>query len=65
MTLGEKLKLGDKGLHVYRMLTQHVARDNSGLSLARRNRCQLFLEMDHVGDTRGYHSSLLLKRDGR
>ena len=31
-----KLKQGDKGLHLYRMLTQHFARDNSGLSLARR-----------------------------
>ena len=33
---GDKLKLSDKSLQVYRMLTQYVARDNSGLSLARR-----------------------------
>ena len=32
----EKLKLGDKGLRLYQMLVQHIARDNSGLSLARR-----------------------------
>ena len=35
LTLHDKLKLGDKGLQVYQMLVQHIARDNSGLSLAR------------------------------
>ena len=30
-----KVKCGEKGLHVCRMLLQHVARDDSGLSLAR------------------------------
>ena len=32
----DKLKLGDTGLRGYEMLVQHIARDNSGLSLARR-----------------------------
>ena len=36
LTSHDKLKLGDKGLRVYQMLVQHIARDNSGLSLARR-----------------------------
>ena len=36
LTSREKLKLGNKSLEVYQMLVQHVARDNSGLSLARR-----------------------------
>ena len=36
LTSHAKLKLGDKGLQVYQMLVQHFARDNSGLSLARR-----------------------------
>ena len=43
LTSGDKLKLGDKGLHVYRMLMQHVARDNSGLSLVRRKDAMCFL----------------------
>ena len=43
LTSYDKLKLGDKGLHVYRMLTQHIARDNSGLSLARRKNATCFL----------------------
>ena len=38
-----KLKLGDKGLDMYRMLTQHTARDNSGLSLARGKNATCFL----------------------
>ena len=29
LTSRDKLKLGDKCLRVYRMLTQHIARDNS------------------------------------
>ena len=36
LTLRDKLKLGNKSLKVYQMLVQHVAGDNSGLSLARR-----------------------------
>ena len=39
----DKLKLGGKNLEVYRMLMQHVARDNSGLSLARRKDATCFL----------------------
>ena len=38
-----KLKLGGKHLEVYQMLMQHVARDNSGLSLARRKDATCFL----------------------
>ena len=38
-----KLKLGDKGLHMYQMLMQYVARDDSGLSLARRKDATCFL----------------------
>ena len=36
LTSHNKLKLGGKSLHLYQMLVQHIARDNSGLSLARR-----------------------------
>ena len=36
LTSHEKLKLGNKSLEVYQMLVQHIARDNSDLSLARR-----------------------------
>ena len=45
LTSYDKLKLGDKDLHLYRMLTQHDARDNSVLSLARIKDaiCHLFL----------------------
>ena len=43
LTSYDKLKLGDKGLHVYRMLMQPIARDNSGLSLARRKDAICFL----------------------
>ena len=39
----DKLKLGGKNLEVYRVLMQHVARDNSGLSLARRKDATCFL----------------------
>ena len=42
-TLHDKLKLGVKNLEVYQMLMQHVARDNSGLSLARRKDATCFL----------------------
>ena len=43
LTLHDKLKLGVKNLEVYQMLMQHVARDNSGLSLARRKAATCFL----------------------
>ena len=36
LTSCDKMKLGNKNLEVYQMLVQHIARDNSGLSLARR-----------------------------
>ena len=39
----DKLKLGNKNLEVYQMLVQHIARDNSGLSLARRKNATCFL----------------------
>ena len=39
----DKLMLGDKSLKVYQMLVQHIARDNSGLSLARRKDATCFL----------------------
>ena len=38
-----KLKLGKKSLEVYQMLVQHITRDNSGLSLARRKDATCFL----------------------
>ena len=44
LTSSDKLKLGDKGLHVDRMLIQHVARDDSGLSLMRRKDATSFLK---------------------
>ena len=43
LILCDKLKVGDKDLHVYRMLMQCVARDDSGLSLARRKDATCFL----------------------
>ena len=43
LTSYDKLKLGGKNPEVYRMLMQHVARDNSGLSLARRKDATCFL----------------------
>ena len=43
LTSCDKLKLGNKNLEVYQMLVQHVARDNSGLSLARRKDATRFL----------------------
>ena len=50
LTSYDRLKLGSKKLEVYQALMQHVARDNSGLSLARGERCHLFLEMDNIND---------------
>ena len=43
LTPHEKLKLGNESLEVYQMLVQHVAIDNSGLSLARRKDATCFL----------------------
>ena len=43
LTSHDELKLGSKSLEVYQMLVQHVARDNSGLSLARRKDSACFL----------------------
>ena len=43
LTSHDKLKLGSKNLEVYQMLVQHVARDNSGFSLARRKDATCFL----------------------
>ena len=43
LTSHDKLKLGGKNLEVYQILMQHVARDNSGLSLARRQDATCFL----------------------
>ena len=43
LTSHEKLKLGSKILEVYQMLVQHIARDNSGLNLARRKDATCFL----------------------
>ena len=39
----DKLKLGGKNLELYQVLMQHVARDNSDLSLARRKDATCFL----------------------
>ena len=43
LTSHDKLKLGNKSLEVYQMLAQHIARDNSGLSLARRKDATCFM----------------------
>ena len=43
LTSCDKLKLGNKNLEVYQMLVQHIARENSGLSLARRKDATCFL----------------------
>ena len=43
LTSYDKLKLGDTSLRVYQILVQHIARDNSGLSLARRKDATCFL----------------------
>ena len=53
LTLHDKLKLGDNGLQVCQMLVQHIARDNSGLSLARRKYITCFLRwiMSVITDT--------------
>ena len=53
LTLHDILKLGDNGLQVYQMLVQLIARDNSGLSLARRKNTTCFLRwiMSVITDT--------------
>ena len=43
LTSCDRPKLGDKGLRVYQMLMQHIARDNSALTLARRKDATCFL----------------------
>ena len=43
LTSRDKLKLGNKSLEVYQMVIEHIARDNSGLSLARRKDATCFL----------------------
>ena len=43
LTSHDKLNLGNKSLEVYQNLVQHVARDNFGLSLARRKDATCFL----------------------
>ena len=43
LTSHDKLKLGNKSLEVYQMLVQHITRDISGLSLARRKDATCFL----------------------
>ena len=43
LTSYDRLNLGGKKLEVYQALMQHVARDNSGLSLARRKDATCFL----------------------
>ena len=53
LTSYDRLKLGSKKLDVYQALMQHVARDNSGLSLARRKDATCFLRwiMSMVSDS--------------
>ena len=55
LTSHDKLKLGEKSLQVYQMLVQHIARDNSGLSLARRKDATCFLRwiMSVISNTTG------------
>ena len=43
LTSHDNLKLGSKSLEVYQMLVQLIARDNSGLSLAKRKDTTCFL----------------------
>ena len=45
LTSHDKLKLGGKNLEVYQILMQHVAGDNSGLSLARKKDATCFLRL--------------------
>ena len=43
LTSHDKLKLGNKSLEIYQMPVQHIARDNSGLTIARRRDATCFL----------------------
>ena len=43
LTSYDKLKLGGKNLEVYQVMMQHIARDNSDLSLARKKDATCFL----------------------
>ena len=43
LTSHDKLKLVEKSLQVYQMPVEHFARDNPGLSLARRKEATCFL----------------------
>ena len=43
LTSCDRPKLGDKGLRVYQILRQHLARDKSGLTLAQRKDTTCFL----------------------
>ena len=43
LTSHDNLRLGGKNLEIYQIVTQHVARDNLGLSLARRKDATCFL----------------------
>ena len=53
LTLYDKIKQGDERLRVYQMLVQHIARDNPGLSLARKKDATCFLRwiMSVMSDT--------------
>ena len=53
LTSYDKLRLGDAVMRLYQMLMQHIARDNSGLSLARRKDATFFLRwiMSVMSDT--------------
>ena len=50
LTSYDKLKLGGKNLEIYRMLMQHVAKGQLRLESGKKERCNLFLEMDDVDD---------------
>ena len=43
LTSCDKFRLGNAGMRVHQMLVQHIAPDNSGLSLARRKDATCFL----------------------
>ena len=53
LTSHDKFELGVKSLQMYQMLVQHIARDNSGLSLMRRKDATCFLRwiMSVITDT--------------
>ena len=51
LTSTDKLKSGDKGVHFYLLMTQYVARRQFWTDASKKERCYVFLEMHHVGDT--------------